>query len=249
MNFNHSEQFTIRDFQVDKQNEASMASICRLLQETAWGHAEKIDLGYRLFKEGKFWALNRMYFEINRFPVYQENISIETWVKDSPGIFAFREFCVKDEKGNELINCSSKWLLLDLVRRRPCRISSIDRPMPERIDREFFALGKDVLKKDPRGVIIDNTRVGYLDLDRYGHVNNVRYLEWVLANFSGQHHSEKQLASIDIYFRKEAVEGDEIQIEQSESSNQDHQEIYLVNKEAGTLYSGSILSWKERLGG
>lgn len=208
------ETFRVRSYETDVTGTASMASICNYLQEAAGNHAH--DLGVSVEQmDNQTWVLTRLHVEMARFPSWRQDVYIETWPSGENGLYATREFVLRDDEGDTLGWATSAWLIIDLTRRRPVRIPAFVRSF--RVPVRGRALD-DTFDRLP---VLDTPaeertfRVRYGDLDLNQHVNNVHYVEWVVEALPRHVREGHHLTSLEIHFRAEATFGDEVRVQTS----------------------------------
>ena len=119
-----------------------------------------------------------------------------------------------DMDGNILVKGTSQWVVLDVT----------DREKPQLVMARNFDLGVEEYIADRAlegkferlvpGFEADGepyvTRSGYTDIDTNGHVNNIKYANFILNAISLP--PEKEITSFRIDYLKEIMSGDEIQI-------------------------------------
>lgn len=203
----YSESFKIRASEVNQTGRATLPAICALFQEVAGNHALKLNFDItQLHEQGLTWVLHRMDIKIDRFPEWRETITIETWPAAGDALRAYRDYQILDSEGNQLGVCLSYWMMINLKTRRPTRmpkevlelrLSEIDHVLPVKSDRIKSFDKTDAEKK---------FTVRSSDLDMNNHVNNARYVEWMLETFDDQKAS--MINQIDIMFLQESIEGD-----------------------------------------
>ena len=54
---------------------------------------------------------------------YNESVKSYTWTRKYDKLTAYRDFKITDNEGNIIATATSRWLLMDIVRRRPCRLT------------------------------------------------------------------------------------------------------------------------------
>jgi medium-chain acyl-[acyl-carrier-protein] hydrolase len=198
------ELFRVRSYEAAPDGRLSLPSLCNYLQEIAGNHARA--LGLALGQIGSLtWVLQRLRVATDRRPDWGEDVQVTTWPSGHNGLVANREFLIEDSRGL-CARGSSGWLLLDLERRRPVRlpetvtslnVPQLERPLgtAERID---VQVGEALLQ----------TAVRASDLDMNGHVNNVRYLEWMMDSLDPASYP----SAVDLMFKAEAMLGDSLTV-------------------------------------
>lgn len=201
-----TEPFTIRSYEVGPDETASVLTVCDLLQEAAGEHARASDReGFPLPGGGwSTWVLSRLRVQMLRPPRMRERIEVETWPAALDGLRATRDFRVTS--GTEpLAVATSEWFLIDVARRRPVRLPAAMDGFEHRDKPRDVHLGD--APHAPEAVEHAATfAVRRSDLDRVGHANNVRFVEWVLEALP----DGSGLAEIDVAYRSEAVLGDDV---------------------------------------
>jgi len=184
-----------------------------LLQRAAAEHAEALGVGGEsLRRDGLAWILLQWSLEIASWPEARETVRIETWPSGYTDRIVRRDFFVLSAGGERLGRATSHWAMLDLSRRRPVR-------MPEAVRRLAItsrngALDAPLAKlpaPDPP-VLAATLTVGPGHLDANGHVNNVRFVEWVFASLPAGA-AARPIATIDLSFRAEGREGETLAVE------------------------------------
>lgn len=208
-----------------------LSYLFNFFQNIAGLHSESTDLGIgKLQNEyGVAWVMVRMMVDINRMPGINEDISIETWPVSPKKMTIERNFIVRDMKGNILVNAISSWVILDLQKRQMVKIDSmLPKQHPEFI--ESKAIDRKFEKLKPTGELhlVYKKLVGFSDLDINGHVNNAKYIDYILDCFSLDKHEKYSAESIQINYVNEAVAGDTISLyRNTEEIEGNHKRVYI----------------------
>ncbi len=191
-----SEDLKIRAFMVDRNREANIVAIQNMCQEVAGNHANFRRLGFAdMQAQGMAWVLNRLKIKVLQFPKWTETVTVKTWVSQmSP--FSHRHFqitlpnfegnTVEERnpdnigKGVVLANIYTIWIPIDTVTKRPKRV--IDSEMPLN-DLTYDCEMPEKMGFTEGGIFSSERLVQYSDLDMLGHVNNAKYVEWLLDDF------------------------------------------------------------------
>lgn len=202
-----TEPFRVRATEVGPDERATVLSLADLFQEAAGEHAlatdrESFDLGAG--RRGT-WVLSRIRLQFDRRPALREAVTVETWPSAYDGIRVHRDFLLRGEGGAVDVRATSVWFVIDVARRRPVRLPpSMHTFGPPDHDR---ALTLTAPPEAPDEVEAERRfSVRYADLDRVGHANNVRFLEWALEAPGGA----DGLHEVDVLYQAEAVLGDTI---------------------------------------
>jgi medium-chain acyl-[acyl-carrier-protein] hydrolase len=186
-----SEDFTIRAFMVDKHREANLFTLLNLCQEAAGNHAHFRQLGYvDMQARGMAWVLNRLKIKVFQYPKWMEWVTVKTWVSQMQP-FSHRHFQISlpnlgenmdgasqyNREGDILANAYSIWIPIDIVNKRPKRLPNEDIPLTNLI----YDCEMPKKLRNTEGLTFSSDReVKASDLDMLGHVNNAKYVEWLL---------------------------------------------------------------------
>lgn len=205
-------EHTICSFDVDPQLTARLPTLCGFMQEAAYHHAEHLDLGHsHLSAKNLGWVLARQRIEIHQLPKWGDTVKLRTWPSGRDRLFFYRDFEITGEAGSLVLQAATAWFMIDIEKRE--RISSnlhLNTDLPE-VGGKVFDTKLGRLEKGGCGGGEPAT-VNYGDLDMNGHVNNIRYIEWVLNSLPLEFHRAHDLQSLEVNYLAEAVYGHSISI-------------------------------------
>ena len=236
MSIRFEQTFRVSTYELTPGGNARLTSLANFFQEIATQQADLLGFGYHdLRKKGIFWVLSRMRIHVNRYPVWDEKVVVETWPNGIEKIFGIRDSRIKDLDGHVMARASTAWLVVDMNTRRPVRPSDIYHQYAEKVESVFEeSLEKIELPETlhPSG----QKEVLFSDIDIVGHVNNVKYIEWSLDQIAPDRLLAHPVSELEINFMHESMLGDEIQISISDNEvnpvfirgvrTSDQQEIY-----------------------
>jgi acyl-ACP thioesterase len=206
----HAEEFAIRSYDLGRDQRLRLQALCNYLEESATLHANALGLGQeRLLAEGLAWVLVRLRLSLIGLPLGGQRVRVETWPVDRDGLRFRRDFLLADEAGGILARAVSHWAVVDLATRRVERMPeniSVIRPENPRRALEDGDIRIPALRGGEEGPAFP---VRLADIDQNRHVNNGRYLDFILeaAEASGR---DTGLAGLDVLFRAEGLRGDVI---------------------------------------
>jgi medium-chain acyl-[acyl-carrier-protein] hydrolase len=207
------DEYLISSYEVDARGMMPLPTLAKFMQETAYNHANHLDFGYdQLKQQGLFWVLSRLLVTINKYPRWGDKIRVRTWPSGIDGLLAYRDFMVLDGQGNPIGAAGSAWLMLDSEKHRPQRPELLKErnglfPTEQALDRRPAKI--PTLTGPTAGPPFP---VRYSDLDLYDHVNNAKYMQWILDSYPEQLLRQYETAAFEINFLAEAKMGDEITI-------------------------------------
>lgn len=220
MNWEHSEIFKVRGYEVNEHNLVPVQSCCGFMEEAAGNHAEALGFGVDVLQgKGITWVLARMQIEVYDLPLSSDAVTVRTWPVEVERLQFRRDFLLTDGNGREFIRAITDWVIIDLESRRLMKIPEFiasHRP-PE----AMRALEKEKLRIDGQesSPELKQFVVRRADIDRNRHVNNVRFSDWMLESVPDAFCRDKTLSGLQIIYRAEAVYGDTVIARGSESEN------------------------------
>ncbi|MEA3462034.1 MAG: thioesterase [Bacteroidota bacterium] len=207
-------EFTISSYDLNPKGQARLTTMANFFQEVAYHHASELGLGYDDMKSRKTtWVLSRMRIHMKRYPVWNEQIKLETWPSGAERLFALRDFRVLDSKGKLIGMASTAWLILDIDTHRLIRPKEMMEQFKLIVqDVQMFEKPLDKIVLPGEGRLLMKHQVVFSDLDIVGHVNNVRYMEWCIDAATSADNAEEEIRELEINFNHEALFGDRIAI-------------------------------------
>lgn len=204
-----TESFIVKAFEIDTDGRALLSVLANYMQEAAGSHAARLGFAMeKLFEQGQGWVLNRFTIQVTRYPKSGEMIRIETWPSAADRLFGYRDFDLYDESGGHILSARTAWLIIDIEKRRPLSTPEVVKKVGGENTR-FAAV--EALKRMPRIESGPDATVRFrvcrADLDINQHVNNVRYLEWILEVL-GRGTGVARPSYVDIQFKAESSYGD-----------------------------------------
>lgn len=205
-------QFKLRYFEMNNVGFASPTAILTLLEETAADHCYSIDHSlYQLADQNIGWVLISGIMQMERYPRYKENITIRTWLSKYSTVKGFRESIIYDDHNNIIGRARGLWVFFDIEKKRPVRI--FDDIKEKWSFCNEYSINHNISQKiEP----IENAdyelkfKINKYDTDMIKHVNNIKYLQWVVESIPDEIIENYYLYSIDGRFIAEAHYGQTI---------------------------------------
>ena len=205
------QNFEITDIAVDCYGRMKPSMILFLAQEVAGRHCNLLSVDYdTLAAKRMFWAVTRHRVQITRMPVRGETIRIETWPMPTTRVAYPRSVIAYDAQGNECFRAISLWVLMDLDKR-----SMI---LPGKSGISVVGTLRGLELDTPNGLVAKDLRchqhrsVCFTDLDRNGHMNNTKYLDWISDLLPSQFHENHQPREMTVCYFSESREGQSLHL-------------------------------------
>ena len=202
----YRQQFHIDPVAVDCFGRLKPSMLLLYAQEVAGHHSDLLSFTYdALASRGLFWAIIRNRVSITRLPREHEDITIETWPMPTTRTAYPRSTIAYDAEGNELFRSVSLWVLMDRENR------SMILPGKSGVDLEGTLRGLELasprsLAPRPLGSC-SRRQVRFSDLDVNGHMNNTRYLDWLMDLLPSSFHGSHSVKDFTLCYMNEALEG------------------------------------------
>ena len=241
----YRQTFTLTDLDVDRYCKLKLSSLLFYAQEVAGKHSALLGADYDTLAQKKlFWAVTRHKVQITRLPTLGETITVETWPMPTTRVAFPRALAAYDAQGNELFRSISLWVLMDPESR------AMVLPGKSGVDVGGLLTGTEL--SAPHSIVpkalqnrADRT-VTYTCLDRNGHMNNTRYLDWVADLLPSDFHQEHSPKELVICYASEALENQQIRLDWELSGDgilqvDAHRENTLVPGKNHRVFSAQVL--------
>uniref|UniRef100_A0A7N0TC02 Acyl-[acyl-carrier-protein] hydrolase n=1 Tax=Kalanchoe fedtschenkoi TaxID=63787 RepID=A0A7N0TC02_KALFE len=212
-----SQNFSIRSYEIGADRTASIETLMNHLQETALNHVKTAGLlvdGFgstpEMSKRNLIWVVTKMQVLVDRYPTWGDVVQVDSWVASSGKNGMRRDWLIRDSNtGETLTRASSVWVMMNKQTRKLSK-------MPDEVRAEiqpYFIDSDPVVDEDSRKlpkldeVTADYVRKGltprWSDLDVNQHVNNVKYIGWILESAPLAIMESHELASLTLEYRRE----------------------------------------------
>jgi medium-chain acyl-[acyl-carrier-protein] hydrolase len=240
------EKFKVRAAEIGPNSEAKFPVLINFFQEAAWQHADALGVSVPVLMEhGHTWVLHRLYLKVLQPVEKNEVVEVETWPSGIEKFFTYRDMRFRNEKQELVAEGCTAWLVIDLEKRRLI-------PVPDYITSGNYVIENHHLPHpvDKLPSLEDPTtgpefKVYFQHLDQNRHVNNVHYLEWMLASLPQDYLLNMRVKEIDIQFKSECVLNDEIVSEFQQLSAGEVLHC-LKEKYSNREVARALSCWKER---
>lgn len=207
----YKQQFTVSDICVDRYGRLRPSAILYFAQEVAGQHCITLGADYdTLAKKNLFWAVTRHKVEITRLPSRGQTVTVETWPMPTSRVAYPRAMAAYDEQGNLLFQSVSLWVLMDMDSRSMVLPGKSGVPVEGILRGTELDLPHSLVPKAAADSC--DRAVTYSCLDRNGHMNNTRYLDWVDDVLGSDYHGSHTPKSFTVCYLNEAREGQNIHL-------------------------------------
>lgn len=243
----YNKEFEIPYYESDKHGKITPLSLLEYLGEISVSHNDFLGFDIERLKSLNYgWMLNRWRVGVDRYPGVGEKIRIETWISKIEKFYANREFIIYDKKDIEIGRASTLWIFIDMTKKKPIRITSEFYDGTKIIDvkafDDFYKFGKDIEIDDYVDFHIRRS-----DIDYNNHVNNTKYLSWMIEAVPEEIYKNYILNEFEILYKKETLYGNTI-LSNSNKINISKEEANflhsIIDKETHDNNAMGLTKWK-----
>ena len=202
----YRQTFLISDLHVDCFQRLKPSVLLYFAQEVAGHHAALLGTDWETLADKQlFWAVIRHRVQITRLPQAGETITVETWPMPTTRVTYPRATVAYDAEGREVFRTVALWVLMDTETRAMV--------LPGRSGVEVAGTLRGTELAAPGSLTpkpLHNTArrtVGYTVLDRNGHMNNTRYMDWIDDLLPSAFHAQHPVREMTVCYLSEAREG------------------------------------------
>ena len=207
------ETLPIRFGAIDKSDRLTLDAVFQFFQEAAICHAENLGVGREdMARTGQVWILSRMSVMVDRRPNYRETVTVRSWPRGGEKLFAIRDYDIRDKDDVPAVSARSGWIILDMEKRRPLRPQSVMDTLPHNEGLDALTSGPAGLEERGNLQKIAERKALYTDVDYNGHVNNVRYIQWIEDALDPQFLERAGKMRLDINYLNEILGGEVVEI-------------------------------------
>lgn len=170
--------------QTDINHRMNVTEIIDAFQDCSCFHSDELGVGFDyLIPRDMVWVLNYWELEFDRTPEYGERLTVGTFPYEFKSFLGYRNFYLKDEKGDIIVKANSLWTLMDWKKMRPTRpdekiLAAYE--LSEKLDMEYGAR-KIAIPENCEVTEEECIKVRKHHLDLNGHVNNGQYIKIALS--------------------------------------------------------------------
>lgn len=221
MIFEHNYEVEVRD--LGRDNRMTNKAFLAFMEEIAGLHSSTVGDGIEDMPKNKFaWVLMDWQLKVIDRPRYKEILNIKTWARDTTKLYSYRDFEVYDSNGKLVAIASSKWVLIDVEKRRITKIEdeAIEKYNPEPGKQVFNELDIEKIKEPDNYDLNNEYTVKRADIDVNKHMHNLNYLElaYEVLPFDVYENTNK-LNSVRITYKKEITLGDTVKCYYTKNDN------------------------------
>ncbi len=193
-------------------------------------------------QHGVFWAITRMRVDVARYPLLDEEITIETWPQ-KPRKYEFdRDYLMRDAQGNIIARAASIWVILDIGTRRLKPTILLDTDYQETDSERALDCTLSKIRLPADLELACRREIGCSDIDMHEHLNSARYISLITDCFSIGQHRRYQVTSLQINFLGEVFPGDTVALYKLDNVDQSGKAFVrgVNEKDGSTVFTAEL---------
>ncbi|OMO54189.1 Acyl-ACP thioesterase [Corchorus capsularis] len=260
------QNFLIRSFDVDPDYKVSIKAIMNYLQDASVNYRKKMGmsgenlLGHvtpEMSKRDLLWVYRCMHIKVDRYPSWNDFVQLHHWFSTSGRTGLRCHWVINDIKtGETLVRASSLFVMMNKKTRKVCKL-------PEEVENELKPYqtinAESIVENErnscPKVETMNHIRNGltprWNDLDYNYHVNNSKYVDWILESVPRSPIHNQELCSINIEYRRECLKDDVIQslskvVTDEQTNHQGIELEHLLRLESGPEVLRAKTAWRPK---
>lgn len=198
-------QSRIRYSETDKTGHLKLESLLDYFQDCSTFHSEDIGLGLDYCRDHHVvWVMSSWQIVVKRYPLMGEKVTIGTLPYEFKGFVGYRNFCMKDEQGEEIACANTIWSLLSTDTVKPAKPT-------ERMLEGYQLEPKLPMEYAPRRIKIpesstlgETITIKSYHLDTNQHVNNGQFIRIAMDSLEQDFH----IIQLRAEYKKQVLLGD-----------------------------------------
>ncbi|GLJ31671.1 hypothetical protein SUGI_0636360 [Cryptomeria japonica] len=215
----------VRSYEVGPDKTTTIETFLNLFQETALNHVwmsgllgDGMGATHGMISNDLIWVVSRMQVQIESYPMWGEIAEIDTWVGASGKNGMRRDWLIRSNSTGQIFaRGTSTWVMMNKLTRRLSKMPDVVRGEVE----PWFLTRRAISDESNEKIAkLDDNNADYIrsdlrprrsDLDMNQHVNNVKYVGWMLETVPECVQEGNELAGITLEYRRECGRADIVQ--------------------------------------
>lgn len=199
-------------YEADDTGHLTMAMLINLLVLVSDDQSNELGMNTAFVNSlGVGWVVTQYHLQVTRRPQTGETVTLKTKATAYNRYFAYREYWILDEQGNQLAYAEGIWVTMSYATRKIATI-------PAELMTAYESEETKRLPRLPRPERLDETApmltkpytVRYFDIDNNQHVNNAHYFDWLLDTLPADFLRQHEPVDVRIRFENEVQYGHQV---------------------------------------
>ena len=203
MNRFFEKEFYLRTSDFDRRMELFPSAVLDLFQDVAGEHARALGIGREeMDKASLAWVIVKARYRVLRSPSQFDRVRVSTWPLPPRRSIFQREYMISDLQGTPLVLGRSEWVIIHTERRRLVPAGDVY-PLTEFLEEHNFSEGFSRLRDFDGEGEARTVYPQFTDIDTNGHVNNIKYANYILNALTPQ--EGEHIRDFEIEYHREVM--------------------------------------------
>ncbi|MFB9768315.1 acyl-[acyl-carrier-protein] thioesterase [Lactiplantibacillus modestisalitolerans] len=205
----YREQHRVTYYECDQTGRATLATLINIAVLASEDQSDALGLTTAHVQSyGVGWVVTQYAIDVTRMPRQDETVTIAVRGSAYNPYFAFREFWIQDEQGEQLAYITSIWVLMSQEKRKIVKIiPALVTPYHSEAVKRIPRLPRPIHFEADTQTISKPYRVRFFDIDPNRHVNNAHYFDWLLDTLPAAFLLQHDLQHVDVRYENEVQYG------------------------------------------
>ncbi|KAG8379451.1 hypothetical protein BUALT_Bualt07G0089900 [Buddleja alternifolia] len=215
----YRQSFVIRSYEIGPDKTATMETLMNLLQETALNHVASSGLAgngfgatHEMSIRKLIWVVTRIHVQVDKYSSWGDVVEIDTWVDAAGKNGMRRDWIIRDCNTHKIITrATSTWVTMNRETRRLSKIPDEvkNEVQPFYLNRAAISTKNSDCEKIEKLTreTAERIRTGlaprWSDMDANQHVNNVKYIGWILESVPTNVLEDYNMKRMTLEYRRE----------------------------------------------
>jgi len=213
------EKFLVGMQDTDKNNLITNKALLEYMGNVACLHSNFAGTGPKQIAETNLsWVIVNWKVEVKNRPEYFEHFIVKTWSRGYDRLYAYRDFEITDEAGNQIAVATSRCAMVDTAKHKITRLN------PEIMDKYGTETKQMIpgyefpkIKEFENFIKEGNYKINSMMIDFNNHVHNTSYLD-LADEVIPEEYINNQFNNFEIIYKKEIKLNDNVLLRYSEDS-------------------------------
>ncbi|KAK7411007.1 hypothetical protein VNO78_02327 [Psophocarpus tetragonolobus] len=222
--FVYRQIFFVRSYEVGPHKTTTIQTLMNFLQETGLNHAfscweskDNFGVTHEMEHHKLIWVTTRIQVQVEKYSKWGDEVEVDTWFDTAGRNGVRRDWIIRDHYTKEIIaKATSTWVMIN---RETRRLSKIPEPVRQELVPFCFnklAIATEEIDHQKIHKLTDATAErfhngivpGWNDMDVNQHVNNVKYIKWILESMAEEVLKDYKMTNMTLEFRRECTVSD-----------------------------------------
>lgn len=197
---------------VGGSNKLTNKAILKVLENAGGMQSEDVGYGLNQIEETSLsWVLLAWKVQVLSRPLYNEELLIKTWARDTTKVSTYRDYEIYDSNNKLVAIATSKWTLINI---RTKSLEKITEELISKYNPETKSVFEnnvlDKLKEPEQYDSKSEYKITRSEIDINDHVHNLYYLDFAYEALPEDVYRGEECNNIEIMYKKQIKLGDEI---------------------------------------